>query len=111
MAAYLHQRFAGKAYPAELARLLQQRTQGNPLFVVTVVDGAVRRGVLREGTTGVELEGGDEAIAADVPDSLHQVAARYWRSSARRAPNPTSTVPHRPSSQRRTADFRMNRRR
>ena len=44
------------------------------------------------------------------PDYTAQVAARYWRSSARRAPNPMSTAPHRPSSQRRTADFRRTRR-
>src|SRR5919109_1889978 len=40
--AYLHQRFAGKPCPPELVSLLHQRTQGHPLFLVTVVDDAVR---------------------------------------------------------------------
>jgi predicted ATPase len=71
VAAYLHQRFAGKAWPPELALLLHQRTQGNPLFLVTMVDDAVCRGVLREGMTGVDLEGGVAAVASGVPDSLH----------------------------------------
>ena len=74
--AYLHQRFAGPACPPELAPLLHQRTQGHPLFLVTVVDDAVRRGVLREGTTGVECEDRGEAVAAGVPDSLRQLIAQ-----------------------------------
>jgi predicted ATPase len=69
---YLHQRFAGKTCPPKLASLLYQRTQGHPLFLVTMVDEAVRRGVLREGTTGLELAGGIEAVASGVPDSLRQ---------------------------------------
>jgi DNA-binding winged helix-turn-helix (wHTH) protein/predicted ATPase len=73
VAAYLNQRFAGKAYPRELAPLLHQRTQGNPLFLVTVVDDVVRRGVLREGATSVELEGGVEAVATGVPESLRHL--------------------------------------
>jgi len=48
----MNQRFAGEAWPAELGRLLYQRTHGNPLFLVTVVDDAVRCGVLREGPAG-----------------------------------------------------------
>jgi predicted ATPase len=72
VAAYLHQRFAGKPCPPALVSLLTQRTQGHPLFLVTVVDDAVRRGVLWEGTTGVEFEGRGKAVAAGVPDSLRQ---------------------------------------
>ena len=33
----------------------------------------MRRGVLQEGTTGVELEGGVEAVASDIPDSLRHL--------------------------------------
>src|SRR5207244_1535918 len=62
-----------EAWPAELGRLLYQRTHGNPLFLVTVVDDAVRRGVLREGPAGVALAGGVAAVAAGVPESLRQL--------------------------------------
>jgi predicted ATPase/DNA-binding winged helix-turn-helix (wHTH) protein len=72
VAAYLHQRFAGKPCPPELIVLLSQRTQGHPLFLATVVDDALRRGSLREGTTGVECEARGEAVATSVPDSLRQ---------------------------------------
>jgi hypothetical protein len=93
VAAYLHQRFAGKACPPELARLLHQRTQGNPLFLVTVVDDAVRRGVLREGTTGVDLEGGVEAVVSGVPDSLRQLIEQQTAGSPRALIPPTSRRP------------------
>jgi tetratricopeptide (TPR) repeat protein len=77
VAAYLHQRFAGKTCPPELIALLSQRTQGHPLFLATVVDDAVRRGVLREGTTSVEWEARGEAVAAGVPDSLRQFIEQH----------------------------------
>jgi predicted ATPase/DNA-binding winged helix-turn-helix (wHTH) protein len=73
VAEYLSQRFAGKAYPPKLAQPLHQRTQGNPPFLVTVVDDAVRRGILREGTTGMEFDGGIEVVTAGVSDSLRQL--------------------------------------
>src|SRR5439155_18325837 len=36
--AYLEARFAGTALPAELARLVYSRTEGNPLFMRSLVD-------------------------------------------------------------------------
>jgi hypothetical protein len=41
VAAYLAQRFGGHAFPPELARAVHQRTDGNPLFMVRVVDELV----------------------------------------------------------------------
>lgn len=41
VAAYLAQRFGGHAFPSELARAVHQRTDGNPLFMVRVVDELV----------------------------------------------------------------------
>jgi predicted ATPase len=40
--AYLMQRFAGALLPVELARVLHQRTAGNPLFLVRMGDALVR---------------------------------------------------------------------
>ena len=82
VAAYLHQRFGGKACPPELAIRLHQRTQGHPLFVVAVIDDAVRRGVLREGASGVELAGGVETVIAGVPDSLRQLIEQHLEQLA-----------------------------
>jgi predicted ATPase len=67
--AYLAQRFKERKLPAELVRALHQRTTGNPLFLVAVVDTLVRQGTLRE-----EVVGGDlEVSKVDVPDSLRQL--------------------------------------
>lgn len=49
VAIYLAQRFARTALPDGLARGLHQRTNGNPLFLATLVEGLVRQGVLRHG--------------------------------------------------------------
>ena len=48
VAAYLAARYAGRPLPEGLARLIQRRTGGNPLFMVSVVDAMVRQGVLQE---------------------------------------------------------------
>ena len=48
VAAYLAQRFGGHAFPPELARAVHRRTDGNPLFMVRVVDELVTLGVLAD---------------------------------------------------------------
>ncbi len=73
VAAYLARRCPGREISAGLARMLHQRTDGNPLFLVTLVNSLVREGKLVEGTAGWELPEGLEAMAVDVPDSLRQL--------------------------------------
>ena len=79
VAAYLTQRGAGVEVPAALARVLTQRTDGHPLFLVTVVDELVRQGRLQVAPTGWALAGGLDAVTGGVPQSIrhlleHQVA-------------------------------------
>src|SRR5262249_40557863 len=62
VAAYLAARSPGRPLPDGLARLLQQRTGGNPLFLVTVVDAMVRQGGLQEGAGGWAGAGGGGAV-------------------------------------------------
>jgi DNA-binding winged helix-turn-helix (wHTH) protein len=73
VAAYLARRFPGHGLPVGLARMLHQRTDGNPLFIVTLVDTLVRQGALREDAAGWCLPGGLEAVAVGVPESLRQL--------------------------------------
>ncbi len=73
VAAYLAGRCPGREIPAGLAHMLHQRTDGNPLFLVTLVNTLVREGKLVESTAGWELPEGLEAMAVDVPDSLRQL--------------------------------------
>ena len=46
--AYLTQRFRASAMPGTLTQVLYQRTEGHPLFLVTLVDDLVTRGVLAQ---------------------------------------------------------------
>jgi len=52
---------------------LRQRTNGNPLFLVMVVDELVRQGILREGAGGWEVAEGLEAAGRGVPESLRHL--------------------------------------
>jgi predicted ATPase/DNA-binding winged helix-turn-helix (wHTH) protein len=70
VATYLTQRFGSRSVPAALAPLLYQRTNGNPLFLVTVVDELVRQGVLRQSKTGWQFEAGLETVEVRTPESL-----------------------------------------
>src|SRR5215475_1935931 len=77
--AYLAHRFDGLEFPESLAWVLHRHTNGNPFFLVTVVQELVRQGVLAQQGTGWTLHGDLEAVAACVPDSVrhlieHQLA-------------------------------------
>jgi predicted ATPase len=65
---YLTQRFGVEALPEGLARVLHQRTEGHPLFLVTLVDELVR-----QGSAGWALMGSLDAVSVGVPESLRQL--------------------------------------
>ena len=65
--AYLAQRFGGTRLVAELARVLHQRTRGNPLFLIAVVDELVRQQVVTEGPAGWDMRAGMDTITAIIP--------------------------------------------
>lgn len=69
---YLAARLQAEDWPTALASLLYQRTDGHPLFLVTVVDTLIQQGVLQQGVQGWELAGEAEAVARSLPDSLRQ---------------------------------------
>jgi predicted ATPase/DNA-binding winged helix-turn-helix (wHTH) protein len=73
VAAYLGHRFGPVRWPAGLVRLLCQRTSGNPLFLVTVVEELVRQEVLVPQGAGWRLGQGLEAVTRGVPESLVQL--------------------------------------
>jgi len=76
VADYLRERFAGHAFPSELARVIHHRTEGNPLFMVSVVEDLVARGliVMRDGRWG--LHAALEEVELSVPESLRQMIER-----------------------------------
>lgn len=78
VALYLTQRFGTHALPAGLVDVLHQRTDGNPLFLVTVMDTLVQHNVVRLAPQGWVLAGGLEAARQGVPESLRQLIERQF---------------------------------
>jgi predicted ATPase len=73
VATYLARRFPDACVPAGLARLVHQRTEGHPLFMVTVVEEWVRRGWLVPADGAWTLRGVQADVARLVPESLRQM--------------------------------------
>jgi len=73
VAAYLAMRSPGREIPDGLAQMLHQRTYGNPLFLVTLVDTLVREGKLVGSSAGWELPEGLEAVSVGVPEDLRRL--------------------------------------
>ena len=71
--AYLVQRFGGLSLVADVARVLQQRTHGHPLFLVTLVDEMLRQGLLHETATGGDVSKLIEMLRSAVPESLRHI--------------------------------------
>ena len=73
VAEYLARRFAENRFPSELARLVRERTDGNPLFLVTLVEHLLARGAIveRDGQWHVAKELRGELAA--VPESLRRL--------------------------------------
>jgi DNA-binding winged helix-turn-helix (wHTH) protein/tetratricopeptide (TPR) repeat protein len=73
VAEYLERRFAGSRFPFDVARLIRERTDGNPLFLVTLVDHLLARGTIvehdRQWHAAKELRG----ELATVPESLRRL--------------------------------------
>ncbi len=74
--AYLRDRFEGSALPPELARVIHQRTEGNPLFMVSVVDDLVAHGVIAPSSGRWELCAVLEDVELGVPESLRHMIER-----------------------------------
>ncbi|HLA09106.1 MAG TPA: AAA family ATPase [Pyrinomonadaceae bacterium] len=70
---YLSVRFPGNRFPARLARLIHERTEGNPLFMVNAVDYLVTDGLISEHEEGWQLAVEIERVEVGVPDSIRQM--------------------------------------
>ena len=70
---YLSRRFHQMALPARLASSLHHRTNGSPLFLVTLVDELEREGLLSQEMTEATLIRNVEAMATVLPTGLQQL--------------------------------------
>jgi predicted ATPase/DNA-binding winged helix-turn-helix (wHTH) protein len=73
VAKYLSVRFPGNRFPAELARLIHERTEGNPLFMVNAVDYLIAEGLIGEFDGSWELAVEIKKVEVGVPDSIKQM--------------------------------------
>ena len=70
---YLTRRFTRHRLPAPFQRLLHQATDGNPFFVVTMVDYLIAQGVLVEDQGGWTLRTSAEEALRGTPESLRHL--------------------------------------
>ena len=80
--AYLLQRFGNTSMTTQLSHLLHYRTNGNPLFLVTLVDDMVRQGELADLKVPRRYSGGTEAVVRGVPESLRDMIERQLEQLA-----------------------------
>ena len=76
VAKYLALRFPGHEFPESLPRLIHERTDGNPLFMVNIVDDLAAQGRLSPGERGWQLSVPVEQAALSMPDSLQHLIER-----------------------------------
>jgi len=73
IASYLAVRLPGAQFPSELVRVVHQRSEGNPLFMVNMVTYWITQGWLVEGTEGWTLGAELAVLQASMPVSLRQI--------------------------------------
>jgi predicted ATPase/DNA-binding winged helix-turn-helix (wHTH) protein len=73
LAKYLSVRFPTNRFPAELARLIHKRTEGNPLFMVNAIDYLVAEGLIVEDGDRWDLVVGIDKVEVGVPESIKQM--------------------------------------
>jgi DNA-binding winged helix-turn-helix (wHTH) protein/predicted ATPase len=73
VARYLSIRFPANRFPADLARLIHERTEGNPLFMVNAVDYLLAEGLIGEYEESWRLAVEIENVEVGVPDSIKQM--------------------------------------
>jgi len=73
---YLLKRFPHSVFPARLAELLYRRTEGNPLFVVSVIDDLVAQGMIMPLADTWVTQGEEEPLTTVAPKSIRHLVAR-----------------------------------
>jgi len=73
VARYLAVRFPAHTFPPALARLIHERTEGHPLFMVNVVDYLLAERLLRQDKENWTLAVAVENVELGVPDSIKQI--------------------------------------
>lgn len=75
-AEYLERNFPNHQFPSELATLIQDKTEGNPLFMVDLVRDLRNRGVIAQRDETWELTQEMPSIARELPASIRSMIQR-----------------------------------
>jgi DNA-binding winged helix-turn-helix (wHTH) protein/tetratricopeptide (TPR) repeat protein len=73
---YLTQRFPNHMLPAETAKWIHRRTEGNPLFVVNLVDHLIAAGFIEQHNKHCMLKTTLDKAELDVPPTIQQIIER-----------------------------------
>ena len=73
---YLAARFPQQQFPQALSQFLYRSTEGNPLFIVNIVDYLIAQGLLREVEGHWRLRVTPEELRVSIPESVRQLIAR-----------------------------------
>jgi DNA-binding winged helix-turn-helix (wHTH) protein/predicted ATPase len=73
VAQYLSYRFSNHRFPPALAALIQERTEGNPLFMINAVDYLVTAGLIAADEGHWQLTVAVEKVEVGVPESIKQM--------------------------------------
>jgi DNA-binding winged helix-turn-helix (wHTH) protein len=73
VASYLAMRFPQHGFPDKLTQMIHWRTDGNPLFMVNVVESLVVQGLLKQYGERWELRGYLEEVVVEIPESLRHI--------------------------------------
>src|SRR5262249_3105532 len=83
VAEYISDKFVDCDFPAGFACLIYRRSGGNALFMVTILQDIVKKGLLAQIDAKWTLAAPIETIAQSVPDTLDQlIDAQFERLSA-----------------------------
>ncbi len=72
VAEYLVAESGGAVVPEDLTRLVHRHTEGNPLFMVAVLDHMQQRGFITHDNTSWRIHASLEIIALEAPETLRQ---------------------------------------
>jgi DNA-binding winged helix-turn-helix (wHTH) protein/tetratricopeptide (TPR) repeat protein len=76
VADYLSERFPHHEFPAGLARQIHQRTEGNPLFMVNVLDYLLAEGLIVEAGGQWKLSARLEELEVGAPENIRQMIVK-----------------------------------
>ena len=73
---YLNKRFSDHQFPPDLARIIQRRTEGNPMFVVSVIDFFVSQDLIAEEDGSWKVVSRLEDLEIGMPENIRQIITR-----------------------------------